>query len=1022
VPPTVFVSYSHQDKVWKDLLLPQLRVLAQLALIDVWVDERIDAGATWYPEIQAAMEKAAAAVCLISANYLSSDFVLKEEVPYFLAQREKKGLLLLPVLVSECPWRLVEWIKATQLVPRGALPLDSLPDPDKNKVLSGLAELIAAKLGKKEQPPERAKPRMRGSRREQLFEVGDRRSASPEAAHEVADRAAREALDEAAELSSGLAPTSPAGLFRSPAPDTESDEEPRSVGTFGPPHPPPPSLPALPAPDAVDIARLPVTGSELFGRAEELRWLDHMWDSREVRVVSLVGWGGVGKSTLVNKWLERMAAEGYRGARKVFGWSFFSQGTSERVTSADLFIDQALRFFGDPDPTAGSPWSKGERLAALVRQDRSLLLLDGLEPLQSPSDGWRVQDPGLAQLLRRLARPPRAEAGAPQDTGLCVITTRAPVSDLDGFPGTVEACNLEQISAEAGRALLRVRGVRGTDAELEGVARAFGNQALALNLLASFLQAVPGHPASAAVEVPDLAVSDERGRHPRRLLEAFARRFGAGPEIELLLLLGLFDRPAPAGALAALRAAPPIHGLTDHLAVLSEVSWAKLLRKLRAEKLIAEEDRHQPEEVDAHPLVREHFGERLEESNPVAWEEGNRRLFDFYSVSAEYQPHDLAGMAPLFLAVHHACEAGLYDEALEVYWGRILRERNFFAGSVLGLYGALLQALAGFFEIRWTQPLMQFDTVLCGGLLSQAGGFLTPIGRLREAVEAHEHALALSKEYGDELGAAIEKQSLSYLFLSLGELPRALAEAERSIDLARRAGSEEYANSGTLALATILHNVGRFEQAEAQFLKVTQKDIHSGQPLSPNLLSFFRFDMLLDLGNWREVLRGERYIVAATSSAEPRMVACGHLIRGRAHLLAASDSGNRHLASAAEHLEKALDGFRHMGWQGDLSSGLLARADLRRRQSEFRGALDDLGESLEISTRCEFRLLEADTYLAHTRLHLAQHNPTAARASLTRARAIITSTGYHRRDRDLADLEAELGRTRLGDDLSGPGC
>jgi len=66
VPPTVFVSYSHLDKVWKDRLLPQLTVLVRLDLVDVWVDDRIDAGDSWYPEIQTALEKASAAVCLVS--------------------------------------------------------------------------------------------------------------------------------------------------------------------------------------------------------------------------------------------------------------------------------------------------------------------------------------------------------------------------------------------------------------------------------------------------------------------------------------------------------------------------------------------------------------------------------------------------------------------------------------------------------------------------------------------------------------------------------------------------------------------------------------------------------------------------------------------------------------------------------------------------------------------------------------------------------------------------------------------
>ncbi len=42
----------------------------------------------------------------------------------------------------------------------------------------------------------------------------------------------------------------------------------------------------------------------------------------------------------------------------------YSQGAAEgRQVSADQFIAAALTWFGDPDPTAGSPWDNGERLA-----------------------------------------------------------------------------------------------------------------------------------------------------------------------------------------------------------------------------------------------------------------------------------------------------------------------------------------------------------------------------------------------------------------------------------------------------------------------------------------------------------------------------------------------------------------------------------------------------------------------------------------------------------------------------------
>ena len=113
-----------------------------------------------------------------------------------------------------------------------------------------------------------------------------------------------------------------------------------------------------PAPRRSTSTSLPETGAELFGRERELKLLDEAWANETTNVVSLVAWGGVGKSTLVNKWLEGLKADNWRGAQRVFGWSFFSQGTGERATSADQFIDHALRFFNDPEPEAGSPWAR----------------------------------------------------------------------------------------------------------------------------------------------------------------------------------------------------------------------------------------------------------------------------------------------------------------------------------------------------------------------------------------------------------------------------------------------------------------------------------------------------------------------------------------------------------------------------------------------------------------------------------------------------------------------------------------
>jgi hypothetical protein len=112
--------------------------------------------------------------------------------------------------------------------------------------------------------------------------------------------------------------------------------------------------------------------------------------------------------------------------------------------SADEFLDVALAWFGDPDPRIGTAWEKGERLAKLISHCRTLLVLDGLEPLQNPPgpQEGRLREPSLQALLRELAA---------FNTGLCVITTRMPVADIADHERTSALrCDLEQLSSDAG--------------------------------------------------------------------------------------------------------------------------------------------------------------------------------------------------------------------------------------------------------------------------------------------------------------------------------------------------------------------------------------------------------------------------------------------------------------------------------------------------------------------------------------------------------------------------------------------
>ncbi len=556
----------------------------------------------------------------------------------------------------------------------------------------------------------------------------------------------------------------------------------------------------------MSISRLPVTGEQFVGREDELACLDKAWADSSANVISFVAFGGVGKSALVNEWLDRLAGDGWRGAERVLGWSFYSQGTNAIGASGDAFVEYALTWLGYRGAPIISPWEKGAALALLVREQRTLLVLDGLEPLQHPPgvQTGRIKDPAVQALVRELAAT---------SSGLCVITTRLAVADIAGRSGAF-AVDLDKLPPAAGAELLRRLGVEGGEAELREASEEFGGHGLALTLLGTYLRDVCEGDAGRRGEVPLLDERTEQGGHARRVMASYESWLGRGPELRLLHLVGLFDRPAEAEALTALRAEPAIPALTDGLDVGDETRWRQALARLRKARLVAGDDAGGG--VDTHPLVREYFGGRLREEQKEAWRAGHERLFEHYRQAAPELPETLEAMLPLYAAVVHGCRAGRVQEATdEVYSRRILRGDKYFSWRILGAFGPGLTALAGFFDRPWDQPSAQLTAADQAWILNEAGFVLRALGRLPEAVQPMRVSTDMDIERGDFKGAAISASNLSELTLTMGEVASAVQAGEESVELADKSGDLGQRLSKRTTLADALHQAGRREESAA---------------------------------------------------------------------------------------------------------------------------------------------------------------------------------------------------------------
>ncbi len=97
----VFVSYSHEDEEYLARLQAHLRPFERNGLIDAWSDTRIKAGQDWQQEIDTALKKATAAILLISADFLASDYIINNELPLLL-KAQTEGVKIIPVILKPC--------------------------------------------------------------------------------------------------------------------------------------------------------------------------------------------------------------------------------------------------------------------------------------------------------------------------------------------------------------------------------------------------------------------------------------------------------------------------------------------------------------------------------------------------------------------------------------------------------------------------------------------------------------------------------------------------------------------------------------------------------------------------------------------------------------------------------------------------------------------------------------------------------------------------------------------------------
>jgi hypothetical protein len=566
----------------------------------------------------------------------------------------------------------------------------------------------------------------------------------------------------------------------------------------------------------------------------ELASLCDWWQKIGKGMCALVGIGGAGKTALVDRFLRLLPGvlppepglrrrEPLPTPRRLFVFSFYD------APNPDAFFAQLAGWLTERTNRLQTAQPSYEHTVALLEYaGPCLLVLDGLEKVQE--DGLRGAPLGQVADGRLRGFVLRAAEGRLGEAAL-LITTRFPLDDLRDRPGlNYREIPVDRISEEACVALLRQRGVRGTDPELAQVARACGRHALTVDLAGGYLTHFAGGDPGAAASGSDpegrpdpvapsdddrqRAVAEQTARFVRlaqRYREALARTDPAA--LALLERVCLFRLGVDANLLALIFTGPGKDDLSGpELAALSPAEVRARLEKLAALRLLEPTERHahggheRPATAHAvptvfsgvedttwavHPAVRDGFLSGLEAGRARS---GHAAACGGLIASLGglpgrgTNPADTRTLDLLEEITYHTLEAGLAGTAWELYRYQLGGYENL--GRRLGAYERgerLCRAFAASQSAEAAPVPGRLPAREHAFFLNEWVLYLSDLGRLQGAARCHERTIALQLDGSSWKNASIANQNLTDLLLVAGRLRGGLAAAEEAVRLAERA-------------------------------------------------------------------------------------------------------------------------------------------------------------------------------------------------------------------------------------------
>jgi len=753
----------------------------------------------------------------------------------------------------------------------------------------------------------------------------------------------------------------------------------------------------------VSISMLPATSLGIFGRETELSMLSECWEDSEIKVVQLVAFGGAGKSAIVNQWLSEFRRSDYGTAQKVYAWSFYWQGESnEPRSSGDNFIEHALAWFGDKQATSGSSWSKASRLAELVKQSRTLLILDGLEPLQHPPGDkfGSIENAAVSMFIKEIAAESR---------GLCIITSRYPVAELKSFSdGRVRDLFLNRLSTQDGEKLLNSLGVLGSHSQMAEMVERYSGHALSLSLVSGFLNVVHNGDITKLNQMSSLF--DSR-RHQSQIREIMRHYFGwleGTADLQLLRLLSLLGRATELTSMLDLINQGRLKGVTDKLSEADQPQIYYLVENLKDANLISVYRDSEQLTMDCHPLVRDAVSDEFNRADKKSWQSAHGLIFDCLRAKTTEMPANVAEFELLARTVIHGNKSARFPESFNLYY--YTGKQTFTMGLVSHEVDQLvIESFLGNSLESYPDKLSD-DAIHF--LLSCASNNLMAIGQIEKSLRLTSQCISFFLRGGKWVEATFAAGPAISMLIALGDLAGALSLIDELRLAVKHTDNIVLSAVSKNFEAYVCYLAGDIRKASTLFEEVDKVLCQSSPAAEVNFptISSYYCKFLLDTGDIAGALeRSLKTFAWRTQKSWQVAVDTVSILASDMLVLGLTFLAKGDKANAKQHLDNQVELFKSADEWLYLPTGLIGRAKLHAAERNFGDAVHDLETALQISQRTGAKFGEWESYLGLAGIHLEKNEIDKARMYLNKARGLEKMRSFRFRDAEIESLERVLG-------------